>query len=170
MHCYHGWECFKLFGFCCRSCQMPKRPKLSLCRCRSHCRTLNQVSGLYEGSGCWIPRTMRDRHVKDDRRLFQTGGMIGLRQSAGPPRKAIEGKIPLLRDEIQWLSKCPTSSFNLAFVFIHDPISTGILLCHRKRTIHPILDHMLCDPITLQIEASFGHKTITTAWSRQSVF
>lgn len=113
---------------------MEKCPKLSLCRCRSHCRTLNQVSGLYERSGFWIPHSTRDQHVKDDRRLFQTGRMIGLRKSkAGPSRKAIEGKITLLCNEIQWLSKSPTSSLNLAFIFLHDLISTGIFIMPSEK-------------------------------------
>jgi len=56
--------------------------------------------------------------------MVLTRGIGTSQQSSG----VYEAKITLLRDEIQWLSKCPTSSLTAAFVFVNDPPSTAVFI------------------------------------------
>ena len=123
-------------------------PKLCICTCRSYCRTLNPILGVYEGSGCWIPRGTRDSHVRDDKRRFQNGTRI--RAMAPHVNSQVDHecdksygaqatiKIKLLQDEIKWLSGCPVSSLATSFVFCNDPVSTGIsIMPLQDETIRP---------------------------------
>jgi hypothetical protein len=124
------------------------RPKLCICTCRSYCRTLNPISGVYEGSGCWIPRGTRDSHVRDDRRRLQNGTRIRAMAPHVNSQVDHEGdksygaqatiKIKLLQDEIEWLSGCPVSSLATSFVFCNNPVSTGIFIMPlQDETIRP---------------------------------
>jgi len=43
--------------------------KVFICKCKSHCTTLNPSTRWYEGEGESVPRSTRDRHTRDDRVL-----------------------------------------------------------------------------------------------------
>jgi len=43
--------------------------KVFICKCKSHCTTLNPSTGRYEGERKRVPQSTRDRHTRDDRVL-----------------------------------------------------------------------------------------------------
>jgi hypothetical protein len=49
-----------------------------------------------------------------------------------------DARIQLIQDEIHWLSSYPTSSITTAFVFVNNPVSTGVFIMpSHKENIQP---------------------------------
>lgn len=125
---------------------MKKRQLLSLCSCKSHCKTFNAVTGRFEGTGRWIPRGTRDDHVRDEKResarsLITLGGHGNRSKNLDyllpsvpkdpsihyPPSDARscedrdKSLLKCFEDEFSYLSSCPTTSLTKPLVFLNDP-------------------------------------------------
>ena len=123
---------------------MKKRQPLSLCTCKSHCRTFNAVTGRYEGIGRWIPRGTRDNHVRDEKRGRSLITLGGKTLDSPPPPSISSGPstqyptsdnspskdrdkslLKCFEDEFLYLTSCPTTSLTKPLIFLNDPDLNG---------------------------------------------
>ena len=123
---------------------MKKRQPLSLCTCKSHCRTFNAVTSRYEGIGRWIPRGTRDDHVRDEKRGRSLITLGGKTLDSPPPPSISSGPstqyptsdnspsedrdkslLKCFEDEFLYLTSCPTTSLTKPLIFLNDPDLNG---------------------------------------------
>lgn len=96
---------------------MKKRPLIVICRCKSHCTSLNVVTGIYEGDGMPQSRSTRDRHARDDKNLISS---TVLYRAPPAPNSSPDDWIRQIFEEVQLLMEQPLTSvqYPLAFKFL----------------------------------------------------
>lgn len=110
---------------------MPKSD--SLCKCRSHCTTLNAGTGLYEGEGQMHTRSTRSNHSRDDKLLAGraragSGSRLGnplsrLLRSSDRTEKQ-KTWVESILAEVAFCSELSVTSPTIPLIF-HNPPATG---------------------------------------------
>jgi len=101
------------------------RPNTVRCRCKSHCTTYNRLAGTFEGDGCDISRSMRDRHAADDKsRAIRTAmrSIMTLEPLLGGSHP---NWIKIVNDELDFLDELPVTSLTQPLVFVNPPAQNG---------------------------------------------
>ena len=121
--------------------RLGQRSRTSLCKCRSYCTTYNAWTRTYEG-GRLLPRSTRDNHMKDDKRLSASqharSRMLTLTQQSGRPssfsmqveqphglEESLAAQLVLTENELSWHSQQPFTSLSAPLVFIQQPQNSG---------------------------------------------
>jgi len=128
--------------------------KVFICKCKSHCTTLNPSTGRYEGEGERVPQSTRDRHTRDNHVLATcklpqpvNATLLGhpaesatstqsipiawhsFSQTSIIPSianyKASQNWIDLLEWEVDNHCHHPVTSPTIPLVFINDPLLQG---------------------------------------------
>jgi len=128
--------------------------KVFICKCKSHCTTLNPSTRQYEEEGERVPRSTRDRHTRDDhvlatRKLPQPANAMPLGHPAElatstqsiliawhsfaqtsiipsiADYKASQNWIDLLEQEVDNHCRHPVTSPTILLVFVNDPLLQG---------------------------------------------
>jgi len=131
-----------------------RRAKVFICKCKSHCTTLNPSTGRYEGEGERVPQSTRDRHTRDDRvltthKLPQPANATPLGHPAESATsvqsipitwhsfaqtsiipsiadyKVSQNWIDLLEQEVDNHCHHPVTSPTIPLVFVNDPLLQG---------------------------------------------
>lgn len=71
-----------------------ERPRIVICRCRSHCTTFNPATGNFEGNGQPQTRATRDNHVRDDRILAVAPPGLPAANAAAPQPLPTHATVP----------------------------------------------------------------------------
>ena len=131
-----------------------RHAKVFICKCKSHCTTLNPSTRWYEGEGERVPWSIRDRHTQDDRvlatrELPQPANAMPLghpTESATSTQsipitwhsfaqtfiipsvadyEASQNWIDLLEREVDNHCRHPVTSPTIPLVFVNDPLLQG---------------------------------------------
>jgi len=81
--------------------------KVFICKCKSHCTTLNSSTGRYEGEGERVPQSIQDRHFRDNHVL--TTCKLPQPVNAMPLGHAAESATSMQSIPIMWHSFAQTS-------------------------------------------------------------
>lgn len=126
---------------------MPKLTDSKICKCRSHCTTLNPVTGLYEGEGHIQTRGTRYNHGRDDKRLKARASSSGSRPllgfsiprlfrpasrstkektcSSAPTKAPPSNEVELILAEVAWHADLPVTTPTVPLVFQNNPTASG---------------------------------------------